>query len=72
MRQVNKRLSRATIKNSDLSKGRLHNSLAILTDLIERGCDDLWPIFEKLEGELVRLEQRQNSLLRYQTYKQNS
>lgn len=69
MRQINKKLSGVKINSTDLCKGRLRKSLAILTYLIERGSDDLWPIFEKLEGELVKLEQRQNRLLRYHDYK---
>ena len=53
------------LNGPDLGKGRLRNSLSVITHLIEKGNDDLWPIFEKLEDELIRLEERQNRLSRY-------
>ena len=53
------------ISNVELRKVRLRNSLAIISSLIEKGNENLWPIFEKLENELVKLEERRLKLSRY-------
>ena len=51
--------------NHCLHQERLRKSLTTITLLIEKGNEELWPIFEVLEGELVKQEQRQNKLLKY-------
>lgn len=45
--------------------GRVRNSLGILAKLIDSGSEELWPIFEKLESELLTIEQRQYRLSNY-------
>lgn len=57
--------SEASKVKIDFQKGRLRRSLTIISCLIEKGNEDLWPIFDKLEDELVRLEKRQSRLSRY-------
>lgn len=46
---------------------RLRKSLETVATLIDKGDEDLWPIFEKLEKELTRIELKQNRLLKYVT-----
>lgn len=58
-------------RNKDLIEMRLHKSLETITFLIEIGNEELWPIFEKLEEELLRNLQRQKKLSRYLTHNQN-
>ena len=57
--------SEASKAKVNLEKGRLRKSLTIISCLIEQGNDEFWPIFEKIEKELVRLEKRQSRLSRY-------
>lgn len=52
-------------KNCALGKVRLHKSLVTITYLIQEGNESLWPIFEKLENELIRLDQRETRLSQY-------
>jgi len=54
-------------KTPEPIKVRLFKSLSTITWLIEMGNEDLWPIFEKLENELISLNQRQIRLTRYST-----
>lgn len=61
----------AKVRNKDLIEMRLHKSLETITYLIEIGNEELWPIFEKLEEELLRNLQRQKKLSRYLTHNQN-
>lgn len=53
----------------DLGSVRLRGSLATIAALIELGNEDLWPIFEKLENELSRIELRKSRLLKYSQHK---
>lgn len=57
--------SSAVYGDSELSVARLRNSLSTIATLIERGNEKLWPVFEKLEDELLRLEQKEMRLSRY-------
>ena len=50
---------------SFLNKVRLHKSLGTLSILIENGNEELWPIFERLECELKRIDERVIKLSRY-------
>ena len=59
--------AKLNFKGSDLYKRRLREALATITGLIEMGNEDLWPIFEKLEDEFIRVEQRKSRLSRYYT-----
>lgn len=49
-------------------KTRLRDSLGIIVALIERGDENLWPIFDKLEDELKRVEGRELRLSRYSNF----
>jgi len=53
---------------SEKGNVRLRNSLNIVAHLIQQGSESLWPVFEKLEDELVRLEERENRLSRYSKF----
>lgn len=53
---------------SEKSNIRLRNSLNVVSQLIQQGSDSLWPVFEKLESELVRLEERESRLSRYSEF----
>lgn len=44
---------------------RLRNSLSTIAALIQEGNDKLWPMFEKIENELLRLEQIESRLSKY-------
>lgn len=59
--------SKCNLIGNDLSKERLRRSLTTISILIEKGNDDLWPIFEKLEEELIRLKLKKKRLSRYAT-----
>lgn len=43
----------------------IQNGLAKLTWVIETHSDDAWPIFERLEKELLQLSLRQSQLEKY-------
>jgi len=58
-------VSSTLISKGDLRKTRLRKSLQVVSILIETGNEDFWPIFEKLEGELLKIEQRQSKLSKY-------
>ena len=51
--------------NCELHKTRLRNSLSTLASLIKHGNQKLWPVFERLEDELLKLEQKEVRLARY-------
>jgi hypothetical protein len=53
----------------EINKARLCQSLATLAGLIEKGDERLWPIFESLEEELTRVEQRETRLSKYYDWK---
>lgn len=55
-------------ERSESGNVRLRNSLNIVAHLIQQGSESLWPVFEKLEDELVRLEERENRLSRYSKF----
>lgn len=57
--------SKIEFQNFDLHNRRLRKSLATISCLIEKGNEDLWPIFDKLENELIKHEQRRSRLSRY-------
>jgi len=61
----NARNIRGKSKKCSLEKIRLHKSLVTITYLIEEGNESLWPIFEKLENELIRLNKREDRLSQY-------
>lgn len=46
-------------------KIRLRDSLGTIVALIEQGDENLWPVFDKLEDELKRIEGRDLRLSRY-------
>lgn len=46
-------------------KLRLSASLSMLASLIDAGNENLWPIFEKLEGELHKIEINETRLSKY-------
>lgn len=48
-------------------KSRLIKSLEIIALLINVGNENLWPIFEKLENELSKLEKNEARLSKYVT-----
>ena len=52
---------------AEISKVRLRRSLGTLAVLIEQGNENLWPIFEKLEVALIRIEQNERRLSLYST-----
>ena len=66
--QAIKKMSSDKAVDHELRKLRLHSSLGIIADLIGHGNEKLWPIFEKLEDELLRLEQKEKRLSRYSNY----
>lgn len=43
----------------------IQNGLAKLAWVIETHSDDAWPIFERLEKELLQLNSRQDQLQKY-------
>jgi len=51
--------------NSDLLVERLRKSQGTIVSLIKKGDDELWPIFDRLEEELMNLEERKSRLSRY-------
>lgn len=53
------------VTRSVLCEQRLLRSLKTVVHLIECGNEDLWPIFEKLDGEFLLLQQRKNRLANY-------
>lgn len=46
-------------------KSRLIKSLEIIASLINAGNENLWPIFERLENELSKLEKNEARLSKY-------
>lgn len=61
-------LSDGIIANCETQEKRLRESLRTVAELIERGNEKLWPIFDKLEEELTRLEQKEERLSRYSRF----
>lgn len=61
--EQNKMSSKAN--SSSEFKDRLNGSLTTISALIEKGNVELWPILEKLEAELMKIEQREMKLLLY-------
>ena len=61
-------LSNGIIVNCETQKTRLRESLRTVAALIESGNEKLWPIFDKLEEELTKLEQREERLSRYSSF----
>ena len=54
--------------NCEVRKTRLRESLGTIAVLIKSGNEKLWPIFEKLEDELLRLEQKERRLSQYSDF----
>lgn len=58
-------VSGMSVDNERSFKARIQISLATISILIENGNEKLWPIFDKLESELIQLEQKEDKLSRY-------
>lgn len=46
-------------------EGRLCEALKTIATLIKNGNENLWPIFEKLETELMTIQEREDRLSSY-------
>ena len=57
-----------TISREQLSKKykrRLTDCLSVTASLINAGNDNLWPIFEKIENELLAIDKQNERLSKY-------
>lgn len=54
--------------NCVMQKNRLRKSLGTIAALINLGNEKLWPIFDRLEDELLRLEQNELRLSQYSNF----
>lgn len=63
--EVGHQMLNLDINGSGINKNRLRKSLVMVTFLIKNGNERLWPIFERLEDELIKLEQKDQKLRRY-------
>lgn len=64
MKRVIKKETKPEMNIFDSRTGRLRKALSTLTFLIERGNEDLWPLYEIIEDELIKFEQRQKRFSR--------
>lgn len=65
--QLTQNMKRDKSSNLEIRKNRLKQSLATIAFLIEQGNESLWPVFEKLDSELVRIQQNEYKLSMYST-----
>jgi len=65
--QLTQNLKKDKSSNLEKRKDRLKQSLATIAFLIEQGNENLWPVFEKLESELGRIQQNEYKLSLYST-----
>lgn len=65
--QLTQNLKRDKSSNLEIRKNRLKQSLATIAFLIEQGNENLWPVFEKLDSELARIQQNEYKLSMYST-----
>lgn len=66
--QESQNADKAGACNCKIQKIRLRKSLGTIAALINLGNEKLWPIFDKLEDELLRLEQSERRLSQYSNF----
>lgn len=66
--QESQKIPNTEIFKHEMRKSRLRESLGTIAALIKSGNEKLWPIFDKLEDELLRLEQQERRLSQYSIF----